>query len=106
MMLEMVSSQQRRCSVSSERLPLRGCLNPDGNHYVLMYISQSGRLEECFDETKTLRQLKPFKNILKFGKRQRDQDHYHVRKHIGNKEHDGVGDGCESESKQESKTQE
>ena len=86
-----------------ERLPLRGCLNPDGNHYMLMYVSQSGRLEEVYDETKTLRQLKPFKNILKFGRRQRDPDHYQVRKHIGNNDDDDGDDGCEGEHKKEAK---
>ena len=48
-----------------DHLPLRGCLNPDSNHYAVSYVSQSGRNEECLDERVTLRDLQPFKNIIK-----------------------------------------
>ena len=47
---------------------MRGCLNPDSSHYAVSYVSQSGRNEECLDERVTLRDLQPFKNIIKVAK--------------------------------------
>ena len=62
----------------SEKLPLRGCLNPDAGSYVVSFVSlATGVLEEVIDETKTLRELKPFKNILKFSKRIKYRGQYH-----------------------------
>ena len=62
---------------------MRGCLNPDGSYYRVTYVSPKGKLEECFDETKTLRELKPFQNILKFARRSKDRGHYQFRHHAG-----------------------
>lgn len=70
-------------ATNDERLPLRGCLTPDAECYLLTYVSQQGRREEVLDETKTLRELKPFKNILKFAKRSKDQNQYQFKKNVG-----------------------
>ncbi|XP_059078692.1 phosphatidylinositol 4,5-bisphosphate 3-kinase catalytic subunit beta isoform-like isoform X2 [Tigriopus californicus] len=70
-------------ATTDERLPLRGCLNPDGSHYTLKYVSSNGEIETCYDEAKTLRELKPFQNLLKFEHRVKDQDLYEFRNQIG-----------------------
>lgn len=66
-----------------ENLPLRGCLNPDGSHYQVKYVTSEGHLTECFDERKSLREIKPFQNILKFVKKSKDRGHYQFRQHVG-----------------------
>ncbi len=64
-------------------MPLRGCLNPDADAYSVIYVSQNGRKEEVIDETKTYRELKPFLNILKFVKRNRDRTQYQFKQRVG-----------------------
>jgi hypothetical protein len=49
-------------------------------------LSSKGILEEVTDESKTLRELKPFKNILKFSKRTRNRGQYHhLKEKVGKK---------------------
>jgi hypothetical protein len=67
----------------SDRLPLRGCLEHDVTRYALSYISQAGRHEECFDESVTLREMKPFKNILKFSMKTREKQHTMFKINVG-----------------------
>ena len=67
----------------SERVPLRGCLNPDGKRYIISYINQEGSRQDIWDETKTLRQLKPFKNVFKFGVRSKNKQVSHFKTYIG-----------------------
>jgi len=63
---------------------LRGCLTPDASHYSLSYVgANNGRREDCLDETKTLRELKPFQNLLKFSKRAKGRSHYRFKQHVG-----------------------
>ena len=66
-------------------MPLRGCLNPDASSFVVSFVSSTtGMLEEVVDETKSLRELKPFKNILKFSKRIKYRGQYHhLKEKIG-----------------------
>ena len=70
-------------------MPLRGCLNPDANHYSVSYVSQqSGRCEECFDERVTLRELKPvrFPSLpfaLKFSLRKKELAHQMFKRQVG-----------------------
>ena len=49
-------------------------------------MTYSGRREECIDEMKTLREIKPFRNILKFSKKTKDAGHYQFRQHVGERE--------------------
>ena len=67
----------------SEQFPLRGCLNPDSNGYYVTYVSQEGSNEEVIVESKTLRQLNPFQNILKLNYRNRDRAQYMLKKQVG-----------------------
>ena len=66
-------------------MPLRGCLNPDATSYTVSFVSStSGMLEEVLDENKSLRELKPFKNILKFSKKIKYRGQYHhLKEKIG-----------------------
>ena len=68
-----------------EQLPLRGGLNPDASSYYLSYVSEQGNKEEVIDENKTLRELNPFLNILKFNLRTKDRSskEYMFRRNIG-----------------------
>ena len=67
----------------SDSVPLRGCINPDVRKYSISYVTQQGIRQEIIDETKTLRQLKPFKNVLKFGLKSKNKELYLFKKHIG-----------------------
>ena len=58
-------------------------LNPDARKYRLTYINQNGFRDEVFDERKTLRELKPFKNILKFVYRPKTVDNSNFKRFIG-----------------------
>ena len=68
-----------------DSVPLRGCINPDVRKYSISYVTQQGIRQEMTrqDETKTLRQLKPFKNVLKFGLKSKNKELYLFKKHIG-----------------------
>ena len=67
-----------------ERLPLRGCLHPDGHHYSVSYVTAAGRVEDCDgDEARTLRQIKPFQNTLRFARKTRDVGQYKFRRDVG-----------------------
>ena len=66
-----------------DSVPLRGCINPDVRKYCISYVTQQGIRQEIIDETKTLRQLKPFKNVLKFGLKSKNKELYLFKKHIG-----------------------
>ena len=67
----------------SEHLPLKGCLNPDANVYSVSFISQEGKREEVLDEQKSLRELNPFMNILKFTLRRKNQAQHSFKIHVG-----------------------
>lgn len=62
---------------------MRGCLNPDSNAYFLSYVSQQGAKVEVDDESKTLRELNPFLNILKFNLRTKDRAQYMFKRQVG-----------------------
>ena len=50
----------------------------------MSYISQqSSQQEDVIDENKSLRELKPFKNILKFNVRRRNQAQHMFKKQVG-----------------------
>ena len=68
-----------------DSVPLRGCINPDVRKYSISYVTQQGIRQEMTrqDEMKTLRQLKPFKNVLKFGLKSKNKELYLFKKHIG-----------------------
>ena len=63
-------------------------MNPDGGHYNLIYVNEvNAKAEECIDETKTLREIKPFQNLLKFCKKTKENDNqYKLRAKIGKSE--------------------
>jgi hypothetical protein len=42
-----------------------------------LIIFNEGHLEDVIDETKTLRELKPFQNIIKFSKKIKHKGQYH-----------------------------
>lgn len=62
---------------------MRGCLNPDFNAYFLSYVSQQGVKVEVDNESKTLRELNPFLNILKFNMRTKDRAQYMFKRQVG-----------------------
>ena len=66
-----------------EAVPLRGCINPDSEKYNISYVTHQGKRQDILDETKTLRQLKPFKNVLKFSLKSKNKELYLFKKHIG-----------------------
>jgi hypothetical protein len=47
-----------------------------GLFYYFIYFIE-GHLEDVIDETKTLRELKPFQNIIKFSKKIKHKGQYH-----------------------------
>lgn len=46
-------------------------------------MTNEGKTEECFDESKTLRELNPFQRTLKFERRSKDKGHYMFKRHVG-----------------------
>ncbi len=73
-------------ATSDGKVALGGCLSPDASHYVVSYVSKSGQRQECLDETRTLTQIRPFLNVLKFDKKTKDQQHYVFKHHLGKQE--------------------
>ncbi len=67
----------------SDHLPLRGCLSPDATRYTMSYVTQAGRHEDCFDESMTLRELKPFNNVLKFSVKTKEKYHHAFKDSVG-----------------------
>ncbi len=58
-------------------------MNPDAKAYYVTYVSQQGSKEEVIDEFKTLRELRPFLNILKFNLRNKDRAQHMFKKQVG-----------------------
>ena len=62
---------------------MRGWLKREASKYTISYVTQKGSRQEILDETKTLRQLKPFKNVLKLSSKSKNKELYLFKKHIG-----------------------